>query len=137
MAGLSLSLKYAAPEVVNALEAGKRTIHVNAAVDIWAIGVIAWELLTGQRAFPISDMASKEGQKAVRAAIAGRTQLPWEGRSGATLEGLQKLRGMRRSVLRCLDRNPAERPSAEALLRTWDHAFDNMRTQGTSETTQY
>ena len=53
-ARLTLSLKYAAPETIAALEAGCHTIHVDAAVDIWAIGVIAFELLTGERAFPVS-----------------------------------------------------------------------------------
>lgn len=52
-ARLTLSLKYAAPETITALEAGCHTIHVDAAVDIWAIGVIAFELLTGERAFQV------------------------------------------------------------------------------------
>lgn len=52
-ARLTLSLKYAAPEIIAALEAGCHTIHVDAAVDIWAIGVIAFELLTGERAFQV------------------------------------------------------------------------------------
>ena len=41
MCGISYSLCYAAPEVVAALEAGKKQLEVDAAVDVWALGVIA------------------------------------------------------------------------------------------------
>eukprot|EP00892_Ulva_mutabilis_P005913 jgi/Ulvmu1/3694/UM017_0111.1 len=130
-AGLSFSLKYAAPEVVHALEVGSRSIHVDAAVDIWAIGVIAFELLTGDHAFPTHNMSAAEAEHAAREAIAGRAALPWEGDSQETRERLDALRGMRRTVLRCLERDPAKRPSAAALVSSWDHTFDNMHTRGT------
>ena len=125
-AGLSFSLKYAAPEVVHALEAGSREIHVDPAVDIWAVGVIAYELLTGERAFPVYAVSSAEQQNSAQAALAGRTKLPWEGTGVETEAQLQKLRGLRRTVLKCLDRQPDKRPTAEALLRSWDYAIDNM-----------
>jgi len=132
---LSYSIKYAAPEVVHALEAGSRTIHVDAAVDVWAVGVIAFELLTGERAFPIHDMSAAESANAAQEAIAGRALLPWEGTSDATQARLQKLRGLKRTVMRCLDRRPANRPTAAALVSSWDNTFDNMQTQGTDLTT--
>ena len=125
-ASLSYSLKYAAPEVVHELEAGSRTIHVDSAVDIWAVGVIAFELLTGERAF-----SSVEANSAAQDAIAGRILLPWEGPSEATQQRLEKLRGLRRTVMRCLERDPARRPTAAALTSSWDHTFDNMQTMGT------
>eukprot|EP00892_Ulva_mutabilis_P005772 jgi/Ulvmu1/3567/UM167_0001.1 len=130
-ASLSFSLKYAAPEVVHALEAGSKTIHVDAAVDMWAVGVIAFELLTGERAFPTHNMSAAESEQAAQDAIAGRAPLLWEGPSDATRERLEKLRGMRRTVLRCLDRDPVKRPTAAALVQSWDHTFDNMQTRGT------
>ena len=130
-ARLSYSLKYAAPEVVLALDAGCRTIHVDAAVDMWAVGVIAFELLTGERAFPIHDM-SAASESAVHEAIAGRALLPWEGDSESAQHRLVKLRGLRRTVMRCLDRDPAGRPTAAALVSSWDHTFDNMQTRGTT-----
>ena len=130
-ATLSFSLKYAAPEVVHALEAGSRSIEVHPAVDIWSIGVIAFELLTGERAFSILNMDAIESEQAAQEAIAGRVPLPWEGTSEETQQRLEKLRGMRRTVLRCLERDPAERPTAAALLSAWDHTFDNMHTRGT------
>ena len=130
-AGLSFSLKYASPEVVHSYEAGSQTIHVDAAVDIWAIGVIAFELLTGERTFPSTTTTPAESEAAARDALAGRAPLPWEGSGEAARERLEKLRGLRRTVLRCLERDPAKRPTAEALLQSWDHTFDNMHTRGT------
>eukprot|EP00892_Ulva_mutabilis_P005985 jgi/Ulvmu1/3759/UM175_0006.1 len=130
MSSLSFSMKYAAPEVVHALEAGDKTIKVDPAVDIWAIGVIAFELLTGERAFPAVNYGDDTEQPA-QEAIAGRALLPWEGSDGPTAERLEKLRGLRRTVLRCLDREPAKRPSAAALVNSWDYTFDNMQTRGT------
>lgn len=128
-ADLMYSLRYAAPVVVHAVEARNRTIVADAAVDIWAVGVIAFELLTGERAFP-----SGASESSMQAELCGRSQLPWEGDSGAVTLRLGKLRGMRRTVLKCLDRDPAQRPSSEALLRSWDHAFDNMHTRGATQT---
>ena len=130
-APLSFSLKYAAPEVVHALESGSRSIEVHPALDIWSIGVIAFELLTGERAFSIHNMDTTESEQAAQEAIAGRVPLPWEGTSEGAQERLEKLRGMRRTVLRCLERDPAERPTAAALLSAWDTTFDNMHTWGT------
>ena len=103
---------------------------MESAVDIWSIGVIAFELLTGERAFPRHSVGA-DADQAVQDAIAGRTLLPWEGPSADTAERLKKLRGLRRTVLRCLDRDPAKRPTALSLLSSWDHTFDNMQTRGT------
>ena len=57
-AGLRFTLKYAAPEVVHAFESGARDIKVDAAVDIWALGMIAFELLTEQHTFPANPWAT-------------------------------------------------------------------------------
>lgn len=129
IAPLSYSLRYAPPEVIRALEGGQRTIQADPAVDIWAIGVIAFELLTGERALHPSGLEPAAAETAALDAISGRSQLPWEqAEAGPQLE---KLRGLKRTVLRCLERDPARRPSAQALLKSWDHTFDNMQSQGT------
>lgn len=49
---LAFSLTYAAPEAVAAAAAGHRKVAVDSAVDMWALGVVAYELLTARRAFP-------------------------------------------------------------------------------------
>lgn len=48
---LSFTLGYAAPEVAIALAEGSELVIAECAMDAWAIGVIAFELLTGRSAF--------------------------------------------------------------------------------------
>lgn len=120
---------------MRALEAGSKTIHVNAAVDIWAIGVIAFELLTGERVFPPAAVSSSGSDAAVKAALLGRTLLPWEGASDAAKGRQEKLRGLRRTVLKCLARDPTARPTSDTLLQSWEHAFDNMQSRGSTLST--
>lgn len=54
----NVSLDFAAPEVVRALEAGKNQMKVEPSQDVWALGMVAYELLTRSRAFP-SGMAQQ------------------------------------------------------------------------------
>eukprot|EP00892_Ulva_mutabilis_P008918 jgi/Ulvmu1/6399/UM003_0027.1 len=128
-----------APRVAHAVESGDRTVPVAAVVDMRAVGVIAWELLTGSRAFPAprtSAVVRSAGQPrpaadaAVLATLGGRAPLPWERGAARAAGRLRMLRGLQRTVLRCLDRDPARRPSAVALLQSWDHVFDDMRAPG-------
>lgn len=69
-----------------------------------------YELLTHTRVFPrLTD------RQAIIDCLAGRALLPWEdpARSGE----LDMMKGLRRSVLACLSRDPAKRPTTELLLR--------------------
>lgn len=53
-----------------------------------------------------------------------------EGRSIRGLDAqarVAKLRGLKRTVLRCLERDPRKRPTAQALVAAWNHSFDNLR----------
>jgi serine/threonine protein kinase len=119
-------LRYSAPEVLQrpgAAEPG--TVRVSCAQDVWAVGLIAFELLTGERAFP--ETASQEE---IQSALL-QGGLPWEAGVPGAEERQAKLRGLRRAVLACLDRNPANRPTAASLLSSWESVFDSMKTQGT------
>ena len=62
VAPLAYTLAYAPPEVAKAVDAGARTIEVAPAIDAWALGVVAFELLTGQSAFKLV----LEGRDSVR-----------------------------------------------------------------------
>jgi serine/threonine protein kinase len=122
-APIIFSLAYAAPEIVAAYHAGVKTVLADAAADMWALGVIAFELLTKQRVF-----TPTAGVQDVVQRLLGEKPLLWEGDSPATRAKLRELRGLKRAILSCLDRNPANRPTADALLQSWNHMFDATKT---------
>ena len=119
-AQLEYSLHYAAPEVIAAEARGAQRMRVSAAADMWAIGAIAFELLTGERVF-----APASSPDAIRAVLLGQRALPWE--DDVTAERLApRLRVLRRSVLQCLSRDPEERPTSRELLGAWNGMFESL-----------
>ena len=48
------TLEYVAPEVAACYEAGNAQERASSKVDVWALGVVAYELLTKRTAFPAS-----------------------------------------------------------------------------------
>lgn len=58
-ASLSFSLAYAPPEAVAAQMHGAARTTAAPATDIWAFGVLAYEMLHGRRAFPPGTRASE------------------------------------------------------------------------------
>jgi serine/threonine protein kinase len=125
-AALAFSPRYAAPEIVRSFEAQELTIYATSAVDIWALGVMAYELLTDCPAFN-----SHASPQDVLAQLAGREHLPWEDPKIKDAK-FRQLRILKRSVLKCLSRDPALRPSAAELLSSWEKLFDSL---GADETT--
>lgn len=115
--GLTFSLRYASPELAAAQERGATTTCSHASADIWALGVVAWELAARRRAFPSAASAAD-----IRAALAGkapargggqRLRLPWEERGGGDALGM-----LRPVVMACLSRDAAARPTADELSAT-------------------
>jgi serine/threonine protein kinase len=99
-------------------------IKVEGAVDMWALGIIAFELLTQRRVFLPFEMDTDQ----IVGQLLGHEQLPWEGPDKDNL--LPKLRVLKRTVLACLARDPAQRPTAQALLGKWNNLFES--TTGTT-----
>ena len=108
MVPLAFSLAYAAPEVVAAFTAGDAAATASTAADVWSLGVVAFELLSGRRAFPPGTAVS-----VLMDAMVGVVLFPWEGASHAQLRPLGALQD---AILQCLSREPRERPTAAAFL---------------------
>ena len=107
------SLSYAPPEVVTAHFHGK-PIAVHPSADIWALGVMAFEVLSGRRAMQsISELYLF---------ASGAQSYPWEAAPDAAAEPWRKLR-LWSLVEACLARDPAARPTAAMVVQrvqqTW------------------
>ena len=59
-ASVGFTLLYAAPEVIVAHAAAAPSVVVDPAVDAWALGVMAFELLTGRPAFNMFFLDAEE-----------------------------------------------------------------------------
>lgn len=68
--------RYAPPEVIHTVAAHNRRMAVSPAVDSWALGVIAWELLTGSEALALMEVPQ------LWACLVGQERLPWEREGG-------------------------------------------------------
>lgn len=139
-------LKYTPPEDVHAAGCGTEAVPSTAAADIWAIGVLSYELFTRQPAFPgaapcafdppPAPAAARENGAAnggcalpehlredMRGRLLGHEPLPWEPGSPGAEARLACMGRFRDSVLLCLSRGPQQRPSAEGLLKQWRDAY--------------
>ena len=102
---------YAAPEVMRALGA-EEAIEVAAAHDIWALGVITYEVIIGRPAFPRRFQASL-----LHRCADGRTPYPWEA-PPEQQEPLWRRSRLRALVSECLTRDAAARPTAAGVVES-------------------
>ena len=110
-APLSFSLAYAAPEVVRASTARPTPgeVLVVPPVDAWSLGVVAYEVLTGERAL----MVTRNSRERIIQALRGERPLPWETEGGAAAD--PRLGALHGPVLGLLARDPNHRMTADAF----------------------
>lgn len=110
-------MRYASPEIIaqtGPLQNRQRRPDVSEAADIWAFGMVAYELLTQERVFTQASSESDVRKAAFRAPSAGGGY-PWESDALSNSERNMQMKGMKQIVLQCLDRDPDNRPSAHDL----------------------
>ena len=123
---ITFSPSYAPPEVARSLERKDANISADAAADMWALGLMAFELLTNEPVFP----PIVSTRDTIWAQLCGREALPWEDGASRQAEKLVQLRGLKRAILQCLQRLPAERPTAGQVLTQWRTLFDSRTAAG-------
>ncbi|NJR43899.1 MAG: hypothetical protein HC767_15805 [Akkermansiaceae bacterium] len=117
---ITCSLAYAPPEVVHLIQDGEQKMVADKSTDMWALGVIAFEMLTKSRVF---STATSSPEQAMRQ-LCGLDPLPWEDGAEGAEEKLQMLKGLRPAVLRCLARDPKARPTASGVQRLLGDVFE-------------
>ena len=105
--------------MVHAVTSGKQSVQASAAPDVWALGCIAWELLTGTPVFT-PDATPSSMQEAFDSGT-----LPWQ--QPASREALvPRLRMLERTVLACLQTEPNKRPTSREVLGAWNGLFETL-----------
>ena len=122
---LSYSPSYTPPEVAKAVEQGEHTIVADPAADMWALGIMAFELLTTQAVFPPM-VATRE---TIWAQLCGREALPWEAGAPQHRAKVRALQGLKKGVLQCLSRSAEHRPAAVQVLSQWRDLFQSHTTE--------
>lgn len=105
---LTYSLAYSPPEVLNKVQDGHVHVHASCSMDMWALGVIAYELAVRGPAFPVSLWP----RSAIMEAATGHRPYPWEQKVGI-FSKVPELCSLERIVQQCLARNPKKRPTAD------------------------
>jgi serine/threonine protein kinase len=106
---VSCTLAYAPPEAINAHSA-REALTVGPSLDMWAVGVILYECLSGRPAFTFPGIIEEVFECAT-----AELPYPWERPAEDLLEGWRKSKA-RTFFQACLARDPAARLSAKQLL---------------------
>ncbi|DBB08757.1 TPA: hypothetical protein ACH3X3_008192 [Trebouxia sp. C0006] len=104
------TLRYAAPEVVQGDQSGKEPPLATPAADVWALGVIAYEVLCGQRLF---NQEMNQGE--VVSMLLGYTPLPYEA-NPALFQSISAPPNAQSMLRQMLQRNPTARPALKDVL---------------------
>ena len=109
------TLAYASPEVIRAYIDDTHVV-VHPSADVWALGVMAFEVLSGRRAV--------QSSSELQAVVSGKQRYPWEVQAAADTgeEPWRKLR-LWALVEACLARDPAARPTAATVVQRLQKSF--------------
>lgn len=119
---VSFSLYYAPPESVHAYTTRQGQMQVHPSADVWSLGVMAWELFTGQKFYgPAPDL------QFVMRMLSGEQPLPSEMELPADTKKRLGNSMFRATFLSMLHRDPQLRPSMRQLLSSWESFFSQTR----------
>jgi len=108
----AFTLRFAPPELAHACAASREaTIVAHRSADIWAVGVMAYEMVSGELLFPLGAAADD-----IRAILANERPFPHEDNPAVW----SKLGRLRKVVQAMLSRDPAQRPSIADISRKLD-----------------
>jgi serine/threonine protein kinase len=109
---LTPGIIYRPPEMLLPVECRRSAAIVLPSSDIWAFGVIAYELITGSPAFPSGSSRSDIADQ-----ISGRRPLPWEAEGAGERVGRCDALGDMGSVMfACVHRCADKRPTAADVV---------------------
>eukprot|EP00892_Ulva_mutabilis_P002846 jgi/Ulvmu1/12562/UM091_0003.1 len=125
VAPMSYTLVYAAPEIAATMAGGASSVVVDPAVDAWALGVVAFELLSGLSTFDVLN----DGKTVVMEQLQGSRELPWEGARLRAQPAVRKRLGVfKKPVLALLHRDPGHRASMADFCAACDNLFSSPTT---------
>jgi hypothetical protein len=107
--------------VIHAYQAGRHALVADAAADMWALGIIAFGMLTKARAFGDGVEAHDMIQLGLGAAALARDDAGGPGAAEGA-EGLEAISAVMPESER------RESTEVKLLLQIWNHMFDSTRT---------
>ena len=107
---LSYTPLFAPPELGQIITTGQTHFVVSGAVDVWALGIMAWTLLTGSLPY-VSD-------EELVPKLLGHQLYPWEEKIDANTNF--KLGILKPAVLSMLNRDPEKRATIHQVHNEWN-----------------
>ena len=108
------TLRYAAPESVLSMQQ-KATVTAHPSQDVWAIGVIAFEMMSGEPLFPLGSTSEQ-----VQQILLGKLPFPHEDNPNVW----RKVGKLKELVHRMRSRDASQRPSAAEVTAKVDAMAD-------------